>query len=1018
LGKVVDSKRHTTVAGRIAGTLFLATALILIFPDSFGQERCGTVQYTKHLHEQNTLKESQQQFEEWLLDKMGNRKIPFGSQKQAAVTYQLPVVVHVIHNGEPYGTGSNIPDEQILSQIKVLNQDFQRLNADAVNTPGEFLPVAGGFDVEFVLAKRTPEGLPTSGIVRVQGTKSEWSLNDNYELKSLSYWPAEDYLNIWVTTLSSSFVGFAQFPVSGLPGLESSSNNRLTDGLVIDYAAFGSIDDGAFNLDPQYDKGRTTTHEMGHFLGLRHIWGDDESQADNCSGTDYVDDTPNQSLSTTGCPSNTRTSCGSDDMYMNYLDYTNDRCMNLFTLGQIARMTTVIENSPRRASLLTSPALSDPVPVANDLGIKTILSPASTECSASSIPTIEIENYGTNTVTTARIRLSKDGTPVETIDFNINLNPLDLATLPFSQATLSPGNFDFTFEILLTNGTTDGNSNDNIRSVTVSVPELINAPFVEHFDAFPPTWSINNPDQQQTWELMPAPATLPTNTAMKLNFYEYEDANGEIDIMTTPVFNLTDAPSAYVSFSVSYAQFQNFNDGLRVYMLTDCNSDLYNGSLIYEKFGSALATATSTSVAFVPANAGDWRTEIINLSDFLGQGNVQLAFVGVNDWGNNLYVDNIAVITTAEEDLALKEIVSPTPVRCDNNLTPQLKIQNTGTIPINSFNVNQKINSGSTTVIPFTTAIEPGMETTISLGEVSLNNGSNTLSFTLSEPNGLIDINPSDNSKSIQTVINSASNSIPLRENFDGSFSTEWTIVNPGEGQPWETIPTNYNQSIFFDAFDNETLGDEAWLVSPVLDFSNASSSSLFFDLSYAFRSQYNDQLRIMTSTDCGQTYNEIAFDEAGEALSITASPLYWKPSGPEEWARRFVTLDNLAGEPNARLAFVITNANGNNLYLDNLEFFNSDDPNPKTVDDLYLIYGTDPLQPGNFYITFNLDEPQPVGYEVLDVMGKALVQAEIGNVLNQTYLIDAGNIATGIYIIRLRIGTYFYTSKIFMRGS
>src|SRR5690606_29195746 len=137
------------------------------------------------------------------------------------------------------------------------------------NTPTEFLGVAGSLDIKFELAKRTPEGLPTNGIVRVEGTKSTWTLSDNFMLKSLSYWPAEDYLNIWVTDLAGLLIGYAQFPVSTLPGLDESPDNRLTDGVVVDYKNFGSSDHGSFNLDPNYNKGRTATHEVGHFFGLK-----------------------------------------------------------------------------------------------------------------------------------------------------------------------------------------------------------------------------------------------------------------------------------------------------------------------------------------------------------------------------------------------------------------------------------------------------------------------------------------------------------------------------------------------------------------------------------------------------------------------------------------------------------------------------------------------------------------------------------------------------------------------------
>lgn len=998
------------------GALFAALIFLLAFNTAAAQERCATVPYNKQLQNRNIIREDKSRFEEWLQRRMLERKIQMDAQQRQSITYRVPVVVHVIHNGEPVGTGSNISDEQILSQIAVLNRDFQRLNADANNTPPGFLPVAGSLDIEFVLAKQSPDGLPTSGILRVQGTRSQWTLNDNYELKSLSYWPAEDYLNIWVTTLASSFVGFAQFPVSGLPGLENSSTNRLTDGLVIHYDAFGSVEDGDFDLDTQYNKGRTTTHEMGHFFGLRHIWGDDESEADACSGTDYVDDTPNQSRSTSGCPTGTRISCGSEDMYMNFLDYTNDACMNLFTAGQVDRMTTVLENSPRRASLLTSHALSEPEPVANNLGINSVIAPTPAECAAAVMPVIELQNNGTNTVTSTRIRLVVDGVPVETTDFNIALDPQERTTVSFSPQALSPGTVDFLFEILLTNGVADARVNDNVRSVDVVVPEFISLPFSEPFTTLPAGWSVNNPDGQVTWQVASAPSAMPGNTALKLNFYEYEDGRGELDLLTSPVFDLSNDPIAYVAFDVSHAQFRGSNDRLRVYVLTACDGDLFNASVVYDKAGNALATRPASNAPFTPSGASDWRREIIDLTPFLGETSVQLVFAGTNDWGNNLYLDNIAVVTTAEEDLALKEVVRPSPVQCDNNVTPQLKIQNTGTVNITTFNINMTVNGGPLIIIAHDENLPPGAETTVLLDDIQLSDGMNTLSFMLSEPNGLVDLNPDDNTRNVVAYVNHETRRIPFREDFDGSLNG-WVSLNPESGMEWVLASTNYGQSAIFNAFNNDQLGDEAWLVSPVLDFSGIPTASLFFDVSYAANQGRQDRLRIVASTDCGMNYPLVIYDEAAEDLSVTSSATSWTPGGPGDWIRKFVSLNQLAGNPEVRLAFVFINANGNNLFLDNLEFFASDDPNPRQIDELYLVHGTDPATPGSFYITFNLNEPGPVGYEILDVTGKTIVHAEIGQVLNQTFLIDAGRAATGIYILRLRIAGRYYASRVFLRG-
>jgi gliding motility-associated-like protein len=340
--------RSLRFGSRIAGI-----SLLIFIPLSviYGQQRCGTEAYRNLLRQKNEMVEPDDQFEQWLKSKITEPGAHQEAFRQKAEPYRVQVVVHIIHNGEAPGAGTNLSDAQVLSQIDVLNKDFNRLNEDASNTPSEFQSYAGSMSIEFVLAEFDPNGLPTTGINRVQGTKSNWTIEDNSELKSLSYWPAENYINIWVCNITDYF-GFTQFPTSSLPGLASSAKDRLTDGILISYLVFGSSDYGAFNLHPDYNKGRTTTHEMGHFFGLRHIWGDD----DECGATDYVDDTPDQSVATLGCPVHPQPDCPlevpANKMFQNYLDFTDDVCMNLFTHGQVIRMKTVLENSPRRASLL------------------------------------------------------------------------------------------------------------------------------------------------------------------------------------------------------------------------------------------------------------------------------------------------------------------------------------------------------------------------------------------------------------------------------------------------------------------------------------------------------------------------------------------------------------------------------------------------------------------------------------------------------------------------------------------
>jgi hypothetical protein len=235
----------------------------------------------------------------------------------------IPVVVHVLYNS----TRDNISDAQILSQIDALNRDFRKLNAESANIPSAFQGVAADANIEFCLAKRQPNGLPTSGIERQASSNAAWKANDemkNAQKGGLNSWDATRYLNIWVCALSGGALGYGTFPGAPLS----------VDGVVIDYRYFGT-----YNTRAPFHLGRTATHEVGHWLNLYHIWGDANCGDDNCA------DTPTHHGANYGCPVYPfiQQNCGgaTTEMTMNFMDYTNDACMYLFTNGQKARMLSL-----------------------------------------------------------------------------------------------------------------------------------------------------------------------------------------------------------------------------------------------------------------------------------------------------------------------------------------------------------------------------------------------------------------------------------------------------------------------------------------------------------------------------------------------------------------------------------------------------------------------------------------------------------------------------------------------------
>ncbi len=280
--------------------------------------RCSTMEVlAKHMAKSPGLKSKMEAIEEQCREFIEHRK----SGKIADLdTITIPTVVHVIYSKAE----ENICKDQILSQIKVLNQDFTKTNTDINQIPEEFAALSANTRIRFNL----------DSIIRVSSTRAEWGTGDLMKFSSNGGSNAIDpttKLNIWVCNIGGGILGYAQFP----------GDDVSTDGIVISPQFFGTM---GFVSSP-FDKGRTTTHEVGHWLNLRHIWGDG-----NCALDDFVEDTPVSDGPNFGCPVYPTVRCNTNDMTMNYMDYSDDTCMHMFTEGQKDRMRAVFaQDGPRES---------------------------------------------------------------------------------------------------------------------------------------------------------------------------------------------------------------------------------------------------------------------------------------------------------------------------------------------------------------------------------------------------------------------------------------------------------------------------------------------------------------------------------------------------------------------------------------------------------------------------------------------------------------------------------------------
>lgn len=667
-------------------------SLFTVISTATAQQWCGSMEHRDELNSERpeVAKEVEKRFNAFNKLQQENQSDGVKNSNH----YVIPVVFHIIHKGG----NENISFDQIEDQMRSLNEDFAYINADTINTPDAFKAYAGDANIEFRLAQLDPDGNCTQGVTR---TYSLLTSNGNNNVKALIQWDPTKYFNVWVVSnidKESSYgtiLGYAQFP-------DQLWEYATTDGVILRDDYCGSIGTASAQV------GRTLTHEAGHWLNLRHIWGDD-----TC-GNDQVNDTPiatepnfgicgsdypyHVGPANGGCTADTTTqTIGQEngEMFMNYMDYSDDDCMNMFSLLQGERMRSAIDEY--RPELVSA---SNLIATGTNDAYEVVVCTPTPEFTADYIYGCPGDAYSFfNSTYNVDFTLDsiiayewtfEDGTPSSSMDEN----PEDII---FENAGF--------FAVTLTATNAAGEKTLVKQSyITVTDDEAnMSFPYIQNFESseFPtyPTESWNwliGAQTDETWSRTTeaASSTITGNdggvntAALRIRSAEFS-AEGDRHTLITPTIDLSGESSPINGyFDIAYARKNmSTNDVLRVYISEDCGRT-WIAKKTYNTESLITNDSTTIFLPFVPA-ADEWDRFQVSLSTFAGEKNVQIKFEFIGENGNWLYLDNFIVSNSNEVSLTenLFEELSIYPNPSKGDVTIEFELYKKALINITLSNV-------------------------------------------------------------------------------------------------------------------------------------------------------------------------------------------------------------------------------------------------------------------------------------------------------------------------------------------
>lgn len=541
------------------------------------------------------------------------------ASKQMATVYIIPVVFHIIHqNGS-----ENISDAQVIDQVRILNNDYRRLNSDTSGIVTSFKPLAADCEIEFRLAKKDPSGNCTNGIDRIFSPLTN-SADDNSKLNP---WAVNKYLNIWVvkTIGTAGVAGYAYFPGTAFPS--------TVDGILILSNYIGSVGSGSVSTS------RALTHEIGHYLNLQHTWGNTNNPGVSC-GNDAVSDTPVTKGHTTCTLTDATCTAGVVENVQNYMEYAY--CSKMFTTGQRTRMRSALTSSTgNRNNLWTATNLTSTGVSTTAVLCKSDFKSSVTTNSVCQGDSLTFTDLAWNGNPTSWTWTFPGGTPSTSTD--------SIPTIHYN----TPGLYDVTLTVGNASGSVTTTKPDFV-TVNSNTATFTGAAFYEGFESTTipsSSWLVHNYSPGgNTWTRTNAASTTGSYSIMINNLSTY---GTYIDEFVGPSVDMTTivGSSPTLNFKVAYAQRTSTSaDKLQVYVSTNCG---LSWSLRKTILAAALSTGGVVTGNFVP-NSTQWSLQSANLIGYISQTNLYYMFRFTSDGGNNIYIDDINIngVTTGIDELA------------------------------------------------------------------------------------------------------------------------------------------------------------------------------------------------------------------------------------------------------------------------------------------------------------------------------------------------------------------------------